>query len=146
MREAVHATDGGRLVILAVLAPTSMHGLRAISGRSISGGDAPNRLALATSFRAAFTYRGLRRLGGGRTLIQDLIIGTSDVSALLASGDFAGITRIQRSGAGGMHTVDETLGRAVKRGHLSLRQAAAQAVDRRQLALRRTRLTAERQW
>ncbi len=133
MREAVHATDGGRLVILAVLAPTSMHALRAISGRSISGGDAPNRLALATSFRASFTYRGLRRLGGGRTLIQDLIIGTSDVSALLASGDFAGITRIQRSGAVGMHTVDETLARAVKRGHLSLRQSAAQAVDRRHL-------------
>lgn len=133
MREAVQAADGGRLVILAVLAPTSMHALRAISGRSPSGGDAPNRLALATSFRAAFTYRELRRLGGGRTLIQDLIIGTSDVSALLAAGDFAGITRIQRSGAVGMHTVDETLARAVKRGHLSLRQAAAQSVDRHHL-------------
>jgi twitching motility protein PilT len=133
MREVVHATDGGRLVILAILAPTSMHALRAISGRSATGGDAPNRLALATSFRAAFSYRGMRRLGGGRTLIQDLLIGTSEVSALLASGDFAGITRIQRSGSVGMHTMDETLARAVKRGHLSLRQAAAQAVDRRHL-------------
>lgn len=133
MREAVQATESGRLVILAVLVPTSVHALRAVSGRSASGGDAPNRLALATWFRAAFNYRDMRRLGGGRILIQDLLIGTSEVSALLGSGDFAAIAGIQRSGSAGMHTVDETLARAVKRGHLSLRQAAAQAVDQRHL-------------
>lgn len=133
MREAVHAADSGRLVIVAVMAPTSIQALRAIAGRSAAGGNAPNRLGLATAFRGAFTYRVLRRLGGGRTLVRDVILGTSEVSALLASGDFAGITRLQRSGLNGMHTIDETLARAVSRGHLSLRQAAVQAVDRRHL-------------
>jgi twitching motility protein PilT len=133
MREAVHAADNGRLVVVAVLAPTSIQALRAIAGRSAAGGNAPNRLGLATAFRAAFTYRVLRRLGGGRTLVRDVIMGTSEVSALLASGDFAGITRLQRSGLAGMHTIDETLARAVSRGHLSLRQAAVQAVDRRHM-------------
>jgi twitching motility protein PilT len=133
MREAVHAADSGRLVIVAVMAPTSIQALRAIAGRSAAGGNAPNRLGLATAFRGAFTYRVLRRLGGGRTLVRDMILGTSEVSALLASGDFAGITRLQRSGLNGMHTIDETLARAVSRGHLSLRQAAVQAVDRRHL-------------
>lgn len=133
MREAVHAADNGRLVIVAVMAPTSIQALRAVAGRSAAGGNAPNRLGLATAFRGAFTYRVLRRLGGGRTLVRDMILGTSEVSALLASGDFAGITRLQRSGLNGMHTVDETLARAVSRGHMSLRQAAVQAVDRRHL-------------
>jgi len=133
MREAVHAADGGRLVILAVLAPTSMQALRAIVGRASAGGDAQTRLALATSFRAAFAYRVLQRLGGGRTLVRDLIVGTSEVSALLASGDFAGVARVQREGSMSMTTVDDALARAVRRGHMSLRQAASHAVDKRYL-------------
>jgi Tfp pilus assembly pilus retraction ATPase PilT len=133
LREVVHATDGGRLVILAVLAPTSMQALRAIVGRASAGGDAQTRLALATSFRVAFAHRVLQRLGGGRTLVRDLIVGTSEVSALLASGDFSGIARVQREGAMTMTTVDDALARAVRRGHLSLRQAATHAVDRRYL-------------
>jgi Tfp pilus assembly pilus retraction ATPase PilT len=139
-REAVHAADGGRLVVLALLAPTSMQALRAVAGKNTSGGDAQTRLALATSFRAAFTYRSLRRLGGGRTLVRDVIVGTSEVSALLAAGDFQGVGRVQREGALGMATVDDALARAVQRGHLSLRQAAANAVDKRHLvSLVRTR-------
>ena len=133
MREAVHAADGGRLVILAVLAPTSMQALRAIVGRASAGGDAQTRLALATSFRAAFAYRVLQRLGGGRTLVRDLIVGTSEISGLLASGDFAGVSRVQREGSMSMTTVDDALARAVRRGHLSLRQAASHAVDKRYL-------------
>jgi Tfp pilus assembly ATPase PilU len=130
MREAVHAADAGRLVIVAVLAQTSVQALRVLGGRVQAGGAAPNRLALATAFRAAFSHRVLRRLRGGQTLVQDLILGTSEVSTLLASGDLAGITRLQRSAVAGMSTVDGALARAVTRGHLSLRQAAGQAVDR----------------
>ena len=75
MREVVNAAEGGRLVILAVLAPTSMQALRAIVGRGSAGGDAQTRLALATSFRVAFAYRVLQRLGGGRTAVRDLVVG-----------------------------------------------------------------------
>ena len=130
IKEVIHAADGGRLVVVAMLAQTSIQALRLLAGRLQGGGHAPDRLALAASFRAAFSHRVLRRLHGGQTLVQDLILGTSDVSALLASGDLAGVTRLQRIGAAGMSTVDATLARAVARGHLSLRQAAAQAVDR----------------
>jgi twitching motility protein PilT len=133
MREVVNAAEGGRLVILAVLAPTSMQALRAIAGRGSSGGDAQTRLALATSFRVAFAYRVLQRLGGGRTAVRDLIVGTSEVSAMLASSDFTGISRLQREGSMNMTTVDDSLARAVRRGHLSLRQAASHAVDKKYL-------------
>jgi len=120
-------------VILAVLAPTSMQALRAIVGRGTAGGDAQTRLALATSFRVAFAYRVLQRLGGGRTAVRDLVVGTSEVSAMLASGDFPGISRLQREGSMSMSTVDDALARAVRRGHLSLRQAASHAVDKKYL-------------
>jgi twitching motility protein PilT len=133
MREAVNAAEGGRLVVLAVLASTSMQALRAIVGRSSAGGDAQTRLALATSFRVAFTYRMLQRLGGGRIAVRDLVAGTSEVSAMLASGDFTGIARLQREGSMSMTSVDDSLARAVRRGHLSLRQAASHAVDRKYL-------------
>jgi Tfp pilus assembly pilus retraction ATPase PilT len=133
MREVVNAAEGGRLVIVAVLAPTSMQALRAIVGRGSAGGDAQTRLALATSFRVAFAYRVLQRLGGGRTPVRDLVVGTSEISALLASGDFTGISRLQREGAISMTTVDDSLARAVRRGHLTLRQAASHAVDKKYL-------------
>ena len=133
MREVVNAAEGGRLVILGVLAPTSMQALRAIVGRGSAGGDAQTRLALATSFRVAFAYRLLQRLGGGRLAVRDLVVGTSEVSAMLASGDFPGIARLQREGGMSMTTVDDSLARAVRRGQLSLRQAASHAVDKKYL-------------
>ena len=133
MREVVNAAEGGRLVIVGVLAPTSMQALRAIVGRGSAGGDAQTRLALATSFRVAFAYRLLQRLGGGRVAVRDLVVGTSEVSAMLASGDFPGIARLQREGGMSMTTVDDSLARAVRRGQLSLRQAAAHAVDKKYL-------------
>jgi twitching motility protein PilT len=133
MREVVNAAEGGRLVILGVLAPTSMQALRAVVGRGSAGGDAQTRLALATSFRVAFAYRLLQRLGGGRLAVRDLVVGTSEVSAMLASGDFPGIARLQREGGMSMTTVDDSLARAVRRGQLSLRQAASHAVDKKYL-------------
>jgi Tfp pilus assembly pilus retraction ATPase PilT len=132
-REIARASEGGRLVILAVAALTSLQAVRSLVGRGSSVGDAQVRLSLAGSFRAAFATRTLRRLGGGRTTVQDLLLGTSEVSSLIASGDFAGATRLQRQGLSGMFTVDERLARGVRRGHLPLRQAAEQALDRRHL-------------
>jgi len=132
-REIARASEGGRLVILAVAAPTSLQAVRSLVGRGSSVGDAQVRLSLAGSFRAAFATRTLRRLGGGRTTVQDLLLGTSEVSSLIASGDFAGATRLQRQGLAGMFTIDERLARGVRRGHLPLRQAAENALDRRHL-------------
>jgi Tfp pilus assembly pilus retraction ATPase PilT len=132
-REIARASEGGRLVVVATPAATSLQAVRSLIGRGSSVGDAQVRLSLAGTFRAAFTTRTLRRLGGGRTTVQDLLLGTSDVSSLIASGDFAGATRLQRQGVSGMFTVDERLARGVRRGHLPLRQAAENALDRRHL-------------
>jgi hypothetical protein len=78
-------------------------------------------------------------------LIQDIILGSNEVRPLLEAADFDSIMHSQRQGSGGMRSVDEALARAIRRGHVSLREAAAHAVDRRHMValvrmLARTRL------
>jgi len=146
LHEAILASTGARLVIVAVVAPTTVDALRILVGQSGLDRDAHLRRALAASFRAAVGYRSLRRIGGGRMLIQDIILGSNDVRPLLESADFDGLVSSQRQGSGGMRSVDEALARAIRRGQVSLREAAAHAVDRRHMVaqvrmLSRTRLT-----
>lgn len=128
LQAAALAAAGGRLVIAGVVAPTTIEALR-----MLAGSDAHVRRALAASFRAAIGYRSLRRLGGGRTLIQDVILATSAVCGLLESGDFNGLAHMQNDVASKMRSVDESLARAVTRRQISLREAASQAIDRNHL-------------
>jgi len=146
LHEAILASTGGRLVIVAVVAPTTVDALRILVGQSGLDRDAHLRRALAAAFRAAVGYRSLRRIGGGRMLIQDIILGSNDVRPLLESADFDGLVSSQREGSGGMRSVDEALARAIRRGQVSLREAVAHAVDRRHMVaqvrmLSRARLT-----
>ena len=133
LHEAILASTGGRLVIVAVVAPTTVEALRVLVGQSGLDRDAHLRRALAAAFRAAVGYRSMRRIGGGRMLIQDIILGSNEVRPLLEATDFDGLVSTQRQGAAGMRSVDEALARAVRRGYISLREAAAHAVDRRHM-------------
>jgi Tfp pilus assembly pilus retraction ATPase PilT len=130
LHETILAATGNRLVIVAIVAPTTVDALRSIVGQTGLDRDAHVRRALAASFRASVGYRSLRRIGGGRMLIQDVILASNEVRPLLEAADFDGLTRSQRHGAAGMRSVDESLARTVRRGHVSLREAAAHAVDR----------------
>lgn len=130
LHEAILASTGGRLVIVAIVAPTTVDAMRVLIGQSGLDRDAHLRRALAGSFRAAFGYRSLRRIGGGRMQIQDIIVGSNDVRPLLEAADFDGLVRSQRQGSAGLRSVDEALARAIRRGQVSLREAAAHAVDR----------------
>ncbi len=108
LQAAALAAAGGRLVIAGVVAPTTIDALR-----MLAGSDAHVRRSMAASFRAAIGYRSLRRLGGGRTLIQDVVLATSSVCGLLESGDFNGLAHAQNDVASRMRSVDESLARAV---------------------------------
>jgi Tfp pilus assembly pilus retraction ATPase PilT len=133
LHEAILASTGGRLVIVAVVAPTTVDALRVLVGQSGLDRDAHLRRALAASFRVAVGYRSLRRVGGGRMQVQDIILGSNEVRPLIEAADFDGLANSQRHGAAGMRSVDEALARAVRRGYLTLREAAAHAVDRRHM-------------
>jgi Tfp pilus assembly pilus retraction ATPase PilT len=128
LQAAVLAAAGGRLVIAGIVAPTTVEALR-----MLAGSDAHVRRAMAASFRSAIGYRSLRRLGGGRTLIQDVVLASSSVCGLIENGDFTGLARTQNDVASKMRSLDESLARAVTRCQISLREAASQAIDRTHL-------------
>ena len=117
----------GRLVITGVVAASTVDALR------ILGTDPDTRQALTTSFRAALGCRRVRRLGGGRTLIRDVIVASDSLCCLLEAGDFDGSHGMPSVVAGSVRSLDESLARAVTRRHVSLREAASHAVDRRRL-------------
>lgn len=125
---ATLAAAGGRLVIVGVVAESTVQAIQIAAGS-----EAHLRRAMAASFRAAVGYQGLRRLGGGRTLIHDLVMASTDICRLIEAGDAEGLTRAQRDGAPGTRSVDEALARAVVRRQVSLREAAAHAVDRQHM-------------
>jgi twitching motility protein PilT len=128
LQAAVLAAAGGRLVILGVVAPATVDALKMLAGT-----DSHVRRTMAATFRAAIGYRSLRRIGGGRTLVQDIILPTTAITGLLEAGDFDQLARTQREGAPGVRPVDESLARAVRRGHITLREAVAQAIDPRHM-------------
>ena len=143
LHEAVLAAASGRLVIVGVVAPTATQALQTVLGHSGLDRDAHVRRALASSFRVAVGYRTLRRLGGGRILVQDIVTASKDVRALVEAADFKGLTALIRRGVSGMRSVDEALARATRRRQVSLREAAAHTDDRRQfVALVRMRARA----
>lgn len=127
------AASPGRLVILGAVAPTALRAVESLLAGVDREREPHLRKALAAALRAAFSYHGLRRLGGGRTIVQDVLVGTSDVRARLERADFGGIEQMQRRGDDGMRTLDAALARAVARRQVSLRQAAAHATSTAEL-------------
>jgi len=133
LHEAILAASAGRLVIIAVVAPTAVTALRTTLGHSGLDRDAHVRRVLASSFRVAVGYRSVRRIGGGRMLVQDVVTTSKEIRTLIEMADFDGLTRLQQQGAPGTRTVDEALARASRRGQVSLREAVAHADDRSRL-------------
>ena len=91
------------------------------------------RRAMAASLRAAIGYRSLRRIGGGRTCPRSRMLCWRPVRCAghREGANSHGLARMQRDGASGMRSVDESLARAVARRQVALREAAAHAIDRR---------------
>jgi twitching motility protein PilT len=117
--EAIRAAQSGCLVIVGVIAPTGPRAVETLlSSMHVDRGQ-PVRRALAASFRCGFSYRALPGRDGARAIVQDLLIGTSDIRACLERDELAGLEGLQRAGSGGMRSLDAALAGAVHR-----RQAA----------------------
>lgn len=149
--EAIRAARPGRLVIVGALAPTAARALDSLLNGVNPEHQQQLRRSLAASFRCGFSHHALRGVDGGRAVVHDLVIGTPEVRARLDVWDVAGVEHLQRSGAGGMRSLDAALAGGVHRGEISLRRAAGLAIDRaelvrlvRQAARERRRAVAER--
>jgi twitching motility protein PilU len=128
LEAATLAAASGRLVIVGIVADSTIQAIQIAAGS-----ESHLRRAMAAAFRAAVGYQGLRRVGGGRALVHDVIVASSDVCRLIEAGDAEGLGRAQLEGMPGTRSSDEALARAVVRRQVSLREAAAHAVDRRHM-------------
>jgi Tfp pilus assembly pilus retraction ATPase PilT len=88
-----------------------------------------DRDACAQAFRSACSWRSIRRPGGRRVVLSDVLVGTERVARLISEGDMDGLHELQRAGQDGMRTIDAVLASAVVRRKNTLRDAAAAAVD-----------------
>ena len=146
LHEAILASTGGRLVIVAVVAPDdcgrAAHPRRSKRPRSRrasaprAGGLVPRRCRLS---KPAANRRRPNADSGHHSRIER-------GSAAARGRGLRGLADSQRQGSGGMRSVDEALARAIRRGQVSLREAAAHAIDRRHMVaqvrmLARTRLS-----
>jgi len=126
--DAIVAAAVGRLVIVGVVARTAPRALEVLLKEL-----GPNRRALAAAFRGACSWRGFRRPGGQRIVIADALVPGERVSALIEAADIAGLHAAQTNREDGMRALDMTLAAAVTRRKITLREAAACAVDRKAL-------------
>jgi Tfp pilus assembly pilus retraction ATPase PilT len=131
--EALRAARAGCLLIVGVVANSATRALQSLLTHVSPQHETASRQALAASFRAAFSYRALHMADGRTKVVHDLLIGTPEVRARLERGDFAALEKCQYSATDGMHSLDAALAQAVRRGDISLRQAASYASDRRDL-------------
>ena len=118
----------GRLVIVGLVARTAPRALEILLNQVGS-----ERHLLAANFKAACSWRGFRTAAERRLVISDTLVATDRVSALIEAGDIAGLHRAQANRDEGMRAVDAALAAAVGRKKISLREAAACAVDRKSL-------------
>jgi Tfp pilus assembly ATPase PilU len=118
----------GRLVIVGLVARTAPRALEALLDEL-----GPNRHLLAATFKAACSWRGVRTAAGRRLVISDTLVATDRVSALIEAGDITGLHLAQVNRDEGMRGVDAALAAAVARKKITLREAAARAVDRKSL-------------
>jgi Tfp pilus assembly ATPase PilU len=72
-------------------------------------------------------------VGERRLVISDTLVATDRVRALIEAGDVAGLHLAQTSRQDGLRSVDAALAAAVGRRKITLREAAACAVDRKSL-------------
>jgi Tfp pilus assembly pilus retraction ATPase PilT len=119
-------------MILGVVAPTAPRALESLLSLVDPHVEPEMRRSLASGLRCGFSYHALRRIGGGRTIVHDVLIATAEVRARLerCRWDFGALDKLQRSGADGMRSLDTALAGAVHRREISLRQAATHAADR----------------
>jgi Tfp pilus assembly pilus retraction ATPase PilT len=126
--EAIIGAAVGRLVIVGVVARTAPRALQVLL-KDLVHPEA--RQALADVFTSGCSWRRVRRSGDRSVALSDSLVTSPHVAALIADADIAGLEHVQRDGESGNRSIDSVLAAAVVRKRITLREAAAAAVDRR---------------
>ena len=134
----IASAAAGRLVIVGVLARSAPRALEVLLESGCS------RAALAEAFKAGCSWRQVRSADHAINVVADVLTTSTHVRSLIKDGDIEGLHRTQQAREDGMRTVDDALVAAVGRRQVGLAEAAACAVDRKELLTLLRRRTRER--
>ncbi len=124
-------TEAGRLTFLAVEANSTIQALEQMVQHPVPEQRQHLQSLLADVFLCLILQRLVRRVGGGRLLATELVIGTQAIQALIREGRFFQVpTLVQTSRADGMMPLDTALQRLVQSGEVLPEEALRHAQDR----------------
>ncbi|MDP1709772.1 MAG: ATPase, T2SS/T4P/T4SS family [Candidatus Komeilibacteria bacterium] len=126
----------GRLVIMAATSRQSVGAIEKI--RDLFVGSDQNRILnlLADSLVGVVAQILLPKVGGGRTLVAEILQGTNPVKSLIRDNKLVQIRNLMLTARQeGMLTMDKSLADAVKAGRVSLQDAREQAIDPTQFSM-----------
>ncbi|MFA4936790.1 MAG: ATPase, T2SS/T4P/T4SS family [Patescibacteria group bacterium] len=130
--QLLNLASAGILVLVVLEADSTVRALESLTAGSIPNtGDRGFDQLLAEIFIGASCQRLLPRLGGGRILVTELLLGTPAVKSLLREGKAAQLQSIlETSRAEGMVSLERGLADLVKTGEIQSDEAVSQAANK----------------
>jgi len=93
------------------------------------------RTMLAESLQGVVAQQLLRKVGGGRVAVNEILIGTTAVSNIIREGKIERLTSVLQSGKNdGMQTMDDELLRLLKEEKIEMEDAVMKAIDKKRFA------------
>lgn len=136
LRAALHAAEGGRLVIAAVPVPGAVRAIERLVDLLPAGEQLEIRAALADNLLGVLSQVLLRRKdGNGRVAAHELLLTGPDVISSLREGELRELAAVLDAGKGaGMQSLDDSIDRLLKAGVVVQEEAARKAVERARFA------------
>ncbi|MFH1112203.1 MAG: ATPase, T2SS/T4P/T4SS family [Patescibacteria group bacterium] len=128
----LNLASSGTLVLVVLEADSTVRALEYLTASSLPNTNEEGfRQVLAETFLGASCQRLLPRLGGGRILVNELLLGTPAVKSLLRDGKVAQLQSIlETSRAEGMVSLERGLADLVKTGEIQSEEAIIQAANK----------------
>ncbi len=131
VRRALEVAAAGRLVLAGVTAESVFRTIEKLFLSFPTDRQEWARLELAELLRGILSLRLLARVGGGRTLVAEVMLPSPAVRTAIREGSLAQLANImETSRETGMTSLDRRLAELVRAGQVSIEEALANAVDK----------------
>lgn len=123
--------SGGRLVFYIMDALTATQAIEKFIGKFNTQDQSGVRSLLSRSLQGVHIQRLIPRIGGGKILAQEVLIGNSAVRSIVENGKIQQLESVlQTSQSEGMISLDQSLATLVKGGEVSMDEAREYAIDK----------------
>lgn len=131
MGKAIDLALGGKLVIASIEAESCIKGLERLVNGMLPDEQDNFRARLADSLLAMSVQKLVPRMGGGRIVVTEMLIGTPAVKNIIQEGKYYQLTNVlQTSRDEGMLSFDYALAELVKTGEVLHEQAMPYVTDK----------------